>query len=428
MNAETHGLVDLNHHTNFSGFDYILIDIASQFGHDKLTFPQRLVWAYENFDNFERLANARGHWKERPLYLKSVNTLRRVQMGQPTGAMVGLDAVCSGMQILSVISGCEKGAKSTGMIDLDRCADAYTDCMKAMQRKLPGLASVERKAIKQACMTVLYGSVKEPIKLFGDGTPELNAFYKAMYEIAPGASELVNVLKAAWQKWALNHSWVLPDNHHAEVPVMETIETRVEVDELDHHKFDYEYSINEGCEKGVSLIANVTHSIDGWVLRTMIRRCNYDPAVARNALSVLQLESMQRAIGFVSQPEKYPDQIVTRCKYFARNGIADISIIDYLDDDTVEILSDSHIAKLIAILHTMLEHEPFPIVCIHDEFKASMNNLNDLRKHYKNILADLADSDILNDIVSQITGRPSSIAKKSYTLGEKIRKSNYALC
>ena len=428
MNAQVHVEELTNHHGDFTGFQYLLIDIASQFGHDKLTFPQRLEWSFENFENFEKLSDDRGHWKERPLYLKSVSTLRKIQAGEPTGAMCGLDAVCSGMQILSVISGCETGACSTGMIDPDRCADAYTDCMMAMQRRLPGLASVPRKDIKQACMTVLYGSVFEPIKLFGDGTPELNAFYAAMYEIAPGASELVSVLKVAWQKFALQHNWVLPDDHHVVVPVMETIETRVEVDELDHHKFDYEYSINEGCEKGVSLIANVTHSIDGWVLRTMIRRCNYNYEVACNALDVLQLESMQRAIGFVSMPEKYPDEVVARCKHFKRSGVADISIIDYLDDDTVEILSDEHIAKLIAILHTMLEHAPFPVVCIHDEFKCSPNNMNHLRKHYKNILADLAESEILNDIVNQITGRPSSIAKKSYTLGEKIRKSNYALC
>ena len=423
------GFVDLDNHSQFSGFEYVLIDIASQFGHDKLTFPQRLMWAYENFEDFEKLSDDRGHWKERPLYLKSVNTLRRIQRGQPTGAMVGLDAVCSGMQILSVISGCETGARSTGMIDLDRCADAYTDCMIAMRKRIPGLAAVARKAIKQACMTVLYGSVFEPIKLFGDGTNELNAFYAAMYEIAPGASELVSVLKATWQKWALQHSWVLPDDHHAEVPVMQGVETRIEVDELNHHKFDYEYSINEGTEKGVSLIANVTHSIDGWVLRTLIRRCNYDVKVANRAF-VCMVDALLAKTTGLTEPEygELEQGFTARVKHFERNGIADISIIDYITESNVYFLSKLHLEKLLAILNTMFEHQPFPVVCIHDEFKCSPNDMNHLRMHYKNILADLADSEILNDIVSQITGKPSKIAKKSHTLGEKIRQSNYALC
>ena len=56
------------------------------------------------------------------------------------------------------------------------------------------------------------------------------------------------------------------------------------------------------------------------------------------------------------------------------------------------------------------------------------NNINWVRAHYREIMAEIADSDVLNDIVSQIYGMPVTFNKLSFNLGDYIRKSNYALC
>ena len=132
--------VNPEEHWNFTGFEYLMMDIAAAYGLDKLTFPERLEWAIDHIDCLEQLAADKGHWKELPLYMKGVFALRKAQVGEPIGHVVALDAVCSGMQILSAISGCIKGAKATGMIDPDRRADAYTDCMKVMQEHIAHLA------------------------------------------------------------------------------------------------------------------------------------------------------------------------------------------------------------------------------------------------------------------------------------------------
>ena len=46
---------------------------------------------------------------------------------------------------------------------------------------------------------------------------------------------------------------------------------------------------------------------------------------------------------------------------------------------------------------------------------------------YTELCAELAESDMLNSLLAQITGKPSNIRKKSQNLGDLIRNSNYAL-
>lgn len=50
-----------------------------------------------------------------------------------------------------------------------------------------------------------------------------------------------------------------------------------------------------------------------------------------------------------------------------------------------------------------------------------------MRQHYINILAELADSDLLSDVFSQIHGTNGTYTKLSNDLSKYIRQSNYAL-
>jgi len=424
----------LDNHDQFTGFEYVLIDIANHYGKDKDEFPQRLEWAYENFHHLEALADDRGHWKEKPLYQKGVMALRQIQAGEPIGHMIGLDAVCSGMQVLSAITGCEAGARSTGMIDPDRRADAYTDCTKAMQRRIPSIQEGARADIKQAVMTCFFGSKAIPEALFGEGTRELQAFYHALMEIGPGACRALKILKGAWQPKALAHTWLLPDRHTANIPVIETIETRVEVDELDHTTFSYRYDVNNPAKKGISLIANVTHSLDAWVARTLIRRCNYNPEAVNRFLLVAQSELLERnmdqreMVDIQAMSDNVSDEVFAGISRYLATGIADITLMDHLDQEQIQFVCKNHLHALIDQANQMLVHAPFPILCIHDEFKFSPNNMNYLRHHYREIMAQLADSDVFVDIVTQITGKRPLFTKLSNTLGDKIRQSNYSIC
>lgn len=415
----------------FSGWEYLLIDVANNawLDLDKQPFEARIQWATQHLDDLENIM-PNDTWKEFPLYMKACMAIRDAQAGRPSGHMVGLDAVCSGMQIMSALTGCHKGAEATGLVNPNERSDAYTRCTSIMTGILGHGVAVKRKSVKNAVMTSLYGSIAEPKKEFGEDTPELEAFFKAMMELAPGACELLNDLLASWQPYALNHHWQLPDGFNAYVKVMARQEQRIEVDELAHSTFTYVHYENEGIKKDKKNAANVVHSVDAYILRTLIRRCNYDKERAQWAKDLIWAELMDRSI----PTTRTLDPVGVEAKYYIaqyeRSSIADITMLPFMEEEVVASMSKQHLMEIGEILNSMLEHEPFPVICIHDDFKAHPNNLNAMRKHYREILGDLADGDLLSDLFCQIHGldhTPGSYPKVSNTLGPVIRQSNYAL-
>ena len=246
--------------------------------------------------------------------------------------------------------------------------------------------------------------------------------------MAPGAWELLQDLLASWQPWALYHAWKLPDGYDAKVKVMKKHEVRIEVDELNHATFTYEYWENEGSNRGLSNVANVVHSIDAYVLRSIHRRCNYDLAVVSTAQLAMLDEIDMREQGFTAQVPGATGKLAYYIEQYERSGMADVVILPYIKDGHhTQHLSDKHLDILVHIVSSMLKHKPFEVVTIHDEFKCHANNMNHLRQHYIDIFAELADSHILSDILSQIHGKPGTFPKLSLKLAEKIRGSNYAL-
>ena len=135
----------------YTGFEYLLIDAANSFGLDKLLFEERIQWGREHLDELESLTDKA---ENAYLYMKSVAAIRKAQKGIPTGHLVALDACCSGMQIMSAITGCLSGARATGLVDPDRRADAYTEQTQRMQKILGSHFEVSRGDAKDALMTL----------------------------------------------------------------------------------------------------------------------------------------------------------------------------------------------------------------------------------------------------------------------------------
>lgn len=413
----------------YTGWQYLLIDAATHFGYDKLTFEDRIdcmerMMAVSS-TNLEDVAD---NAETKPLYLKAVQAIRKAQAGQATGHLVGIDGTCSGIQVMSVLTGCIAGATATGCVDPNRRADAYSDCTEAMNDILGGGFTVARSDAKQALMTSFYGSKAQPKTLFGEDTPELEAFYQAAQKIAPGAWELLQDLLASWQPYALSHQWVLPDGFDARIKVMKRVESRIEVDELDHATFTYEFYENQGSKAGLSNAANLVHSVDAYILRCMHRRCNYDRPTIEQAATLIEIEMIERTLGNTRTPGRPGGKAGYYVDLYNRSSVADVIIVQYLDEDNITLLSQKHLEELAEIVNGMLQYQPFELVTIHDEFKAHANNMNWVRWQYKEILALLAKSNLLDDLLSQIHGVPGTFPKLSNNLGELIQNSNYALC
>jgi hypothetical protein len=247
-------------------FEYILIDIANCYGLDKYSWNDRIAWVKDNEANLEELAiDADDPY----LYLKAIRAKYDAEMGIATGYMIGLDATQSGLQIMACMSGCRTTAKNTNLINTGEREDFYikvTDTMNILS-----LGGYTREDIKPPVMTVFYGSIAEPIKVFGEDTPELAAFYATLEQECPGPMEMMEDIKKCWNSNALVHSWVLPDGHTAYVPVKVSVSKKIEVAELNKATFTYVTEINEPSDYNIPLIANVVHSLDAYVVREMVR-------------------------------------------------------------------------------------------------------------------------------------------------------------
>lgn len=416
----------------FTGYEYVLIDIANNYGLDKELFEDRIDWCNRHMHELEAIAGAADNY---PLYCKGVMALRSIQRGEPTGHTVALDAVCSGIQVMSALTGCVTGATATGLVDPNRRADAYGQLQGMMQSELGMGFTVSRKDAKDAMMPMFYGSKKKPLEIFGEGTLELDSYYRQVKQLAPGAWEALQTLLGSWQPWALVHEWQLPDGFHARIKVMTKVDgddprSRIEVDELDHATFTYEYKINEGTKTGLSNAANVVHSIDAWILRSMHRRCNYDPAVVKLAYRHIVHVLNARTYGEPRNEPLVDSKVAYYCAQYERSGLADAVILPYMvHGANVECLTTPHLIALLPIVESMMMHPPFELITVHDEFRACPNYMNHVRQHYINIFAEMADSDLMADILSQIHGFKGVVNKLSAPgeLSKLIRNSEYSL-
>jgi hypothetical protein len=152
----------------------------------------------------------------------------------------------------------------------------YTKITEKMSQLLGVTVNIDRKLVKSAMVPYLYGSKRMPKVVFGDKTPELSAFYDAQRLVAPGAVELMKIIQECWQPYTDIHQWVMPDGFTVRVPVIQADTTKIEVDEADHITFKYQTDVIAGTAKGISLLANVIQSCDGYVAREMVRRCPFD--------------------------------------------------------------------------------------------------------------------------------------------------------
>ena len=82
---------------------------------------------------------------------------------------------------------------------------------------------------------------------------------------------------------------------------------------------------------------------------------------------------------------------------------------------------DSYIAR------EMVRRCPFELVHIHDSFWTACNNFNTVRQTYIDILVEIAKSNLLEDICSEITGSPVKLEYTDPKLYEEIELCEYAL-
>jgi DNA-directed RNA polymerase len=326
----------------FTGRQYLKIDIANSFGMDKELWEKRIIWVDSNEALLESLTHTAD---DKYLYAKAVLAYRDAQNGVPTGHVMGMDATASGIQIMACMIGCRTTGANVNLINTGKREDIYQKGADTMSGILN--EAVSRSTIKHPIMTTFYGSRAMPRTLFGEDTPELEAYYTMLQTELPGAMEVLDDIQSCWNPEALAHTWTLPDGVQVKVNVMVPVSKKIEIDEMDHATFTHRVYVNSATPSGISLSSNIVHSVDAYIAREMIRR--------------------------------------------------------------------SH-------------KQGFEMLTIHDNFLASPNYMDKVRQNYVEILAEIADSNILQDMLREVTGNPALVYQKySNDMGKEILESEYAL-
>ena len=246
--------------------EYIKIGVANAYGLDKETWDTRLNW----FDNLSQgdIAQALKDAKEPILIQKGLNAFRDALNGVPTGYMCNLDATASGIQIMAALTGCHKTAERVNLINTGNRENVY----QYIPDKLNSDFTADE--VKKPIMTTFYGSKKQPQELFGEDTPELAEFYETLEEELPGAMMCKEGIRGCWQGDSLYHAWRLFDGHTAYVPNMVLEKKKIEIDEFEHGTFHHLMYVNKSSNYGTPLIGNIVHSVDGYIVREMLRKAN----------------------------------------------------------------------------------------------------------------------------------------------------------
>lgn len=263
-------------------------------------------------------------------------------------------------------------------------------------------------------MTSFYGSTAQPKEVFGEGEM-LNTFYETLQEEAPGAWEINQTMLAIWDPNALVNEWILPDNFHVQIKVMGQVEETVH---FLNEPFTVTHKENMPTKEGRSLGANMVHSIDGMMVREINLRCNYDPSHIKYLAKLLAVGASGR-----STRRDADGMVATLWQHYIDSGFLSARILQYLDIDNLGLVDRGVIVNLIASLPV----NPFEVISIHDCFRCLPNYGNDLRRQYNNLLAEIAESELLSFIISQIVKRPIQVSKLDPNMGAEIRQSNYAL-
>lgn len=402
----------------FTGKQYLLMDIANHFGLDKEDWDVRLAWSYNHINSFEGMLEQADSPAQ---YFAAVQAWRATERGEPTGYAIALDATASGMQILACLTGDRKAAELCNVVNVGKRMDAYTAVYHKMLVKVGQQGHVTRDMVKTAVMTALYNSEAEPKRVFGTGVL-LNKFYETMEQECPAVWELNKYYKAIWDPERATYSWVLPDNFHVHVKVIDHVTEQVL---FNGEHFDVVTKHHAPTAEGRSLSANTTHSIDGMIVREIGRRCNYNPNQIEKVALLIDNPDIW------NNPEEHPSDeqtqlLETLLVRFDESSYLSARILDCIHYDNVHLL-DFSARHFVRELIKSLPKKPFEVFSIHDCFRCPANYGNDLRQQYRLQLHLIAKSKMLQSILSQLLQRECPVEPLDPTLANDILLSEYAL-
>ena len=394
-----------------TAFEWLCVMVAESFDLDKKLFEERIQWVKDNLWDLPKLAKTVKQQKASLAIHSAIKTKK-------SNTWVMLDASCSGIQILSALTNCEIGAYSTGLIG-EVVGDAYTLTTQAMNKRLGGQIELPRPIVKNAVMTAVYGSKATPKEIFADIHLGYETFVDACLDVAPRAFQLMPVLINSYNPHQ-TQTWILPDGFVCHIRATEKIEKRLYIEEL-NSTVTVGLEVEASKDYSVENAANITHSIDALVVRNMFRRCNYNAEQIEQVKLLLELDDLAES---TDKPTAQQEGLINLAY---KTRFVDPVLLTCIDTRCIHLLDDWLKHKLLKLINTMLEHPSFQITTNHDAFGCLASNCNRMTFWYREILAELSESNLLNAIWQDL-GQAGQFTNTGRCIADDIRKSIYAIC
>lgn len=349
-----------------SGLRYLKIDIANAMGLDKKTYEERI--AFVDKRSINELLSIIEHADSPYEYRNAVEQLSNHYEGLPVEHITYLDCTNQALQLYAVLTSCKDTAYLCNISSGDVLTDAYGVLAIAMN-DVTGLDIFDRNNCKKALMTTLYGKIDGEVEII-KYMIENGIEYKSLITDEELASAFQKAMRA-----------IAP---HA-MRAMDVLQSLNKADQdvyfwtmPDGFKVKYDVKSSQKLEVSCKTKSGVKFHFDREV--QVYKGSEYNRGMSPNVIHSVDGYVAREMVGRMTQP----------CVEFNRNY-------------------------------------PAFITTIHDAFGTHPNNAEEMTWHYTNIMCELNDSDLLRNIMSQISGGVMLSIKKNTLTSDMIRSSIYKL-
>lgn len=350
-----------------SGKRYLWIDIANTYGYDKMTFDDRIAMAKGLYNKYLKDGNyleADSPWE----FKNACEAMRCADAGLPVEHMVYLDCTNQALQLYAIATSCSDTGYLCNISSGNVITDAYGELAKEMNR-LTNLDIFNRDNCKKSLMVTLYGKMdgeSEIIKYFLEQGFDYKK-YITDEDISKAFKKAINGLAPFAMK------------------AMDKLQS------LNNENIDtYYWTMPDGFRVKYDVKSTMTFDIKGKT------KGGINFSFEKN-VNIYKGNKFNRGMA--------PNVIHSIDGYIARELVRRMTKPNPNYNRTY----------------------PAFITTIHDAFATHPNNAKEMVRHYEDIMCELNESDILQDIMSQIAGHKMLSLKKNTLTNHMIRDSIYKL-
>ena len=282
-----------------------------------------------------------------------------------------------------------------------------------------------RDHIKKSDMIGGYGAgrvlvakqLKEDLKeLYFDGVEEY--FYQAQDNITPMVSILKETFQTLWDDGRVDYKWTLPDGFVAHLRPEETVE--IEVNPFGGLPISMIARAINPTTRNTTLGVSIIHSVDGFIARELVNRCNYNEEALMKTL--VELDDY-----LLLNQNRNEENCGAEEQQIIIGGFISHAVIERLDESIMNKLSIETLWKIRDKITKSLDYKSFPILPRHDGFSAHPNHCKKMQEIHRDIKAELTEAHLLESIIEEITGKKFKRITGDLT-AEMVRQSKYTIC